>query len=408
LFSSLRLQAKNRARNAGIFFGEKMKTNKLLLVPLLALLLASLACQAAAPLMGSAAPQPAAQATALPAAAPLQPVSDPLARQDALVSLYESVYPGVVSIQVTTNSGGAQGSGFVYDTAGHIVTNQHVVEDAKTIEVDFPSGLKVYGKVVGVDLDSDIAVIKVDVPAAELHPVPLGDSYQVRVGQQVAAIGNPFGLSGTMTLGIVSALGRTLPGNRTSSSGGNFSAADLIQTDAAINPGNSGGPLFNLSGEVIGLNRAIRTESSNSSGEPVNSGIGFAIASNILKRVVPAIIATGKYDYPYMGISSIDELPLQEIELLGLQRTTGIYVTSVQPGSPAEQAGLQAGQTETGITGLMAGGDLIVAIDGQPVKNFNEMMRYLINMKGPGDSVSLTVLRGSEEVTLTVVLAKRP
>lgn len=382
---------------------------KILLVPLFALLFASLACQAAAPLLGSSAPQVAAQPTlAAPAVSPLQPANDPLIPQDALVNLYESVYPGVVSIQISTNSGGAQGSGFVYDTAGHIVTNQHVVEGAKTVEVDFPSGLKVYGKIVGVDLDSDIAVIKVDVPASELHPLPLGDSFQVRVGQQVVAIGNPFGLSGTMTLGIVSALGRTLPGNRTAASGGSFSAADLIQTDAAINPGNSGGPLFNLSGEVIGINRAIRTESSNASGEPVNSGIGFAIASNILRRVVPSIIATGKYDYPYMGISSIDELPLQEIELLGLQRTTGIYVTSVQPGSPAEQAGVQAGNTKTSVPGLMAGGDLIIAIDGQPVKNFNEMMRYLINAKGPGDSVTLTVLRGSEEVTLTVVLGKRP
>ncbi len=368
-------------------------------------MMASLACQAAAPLLGNS---PAAAAA--PTSAPLIPVNAPGAasQQDVLISLYEAVYPGVVSIQVATASGGAQGSGFVFDSAGHVVTNQHVVDGAQAIEIDFSSGFKAYGKVIGVDLDSDLAVIKVDAPAAELHPLTLGDSYVLKVGQPVAAIGNPFGLSGTMTLGIVSALGRTLPSNRQSPGGGNFSAADLIQTDAAINPGNSGGPLFNLNGEVIGLNRAIRTESANASGEPVNSGIGFAIASNILRRVIPSIIATGKYDYPYMGLSSVDELPLAEIELLGLTQSTGVYVMNVQPGSPAEKAGILAGDRPTEIKGLNAGGDLIIAIDGQSVKNFNEMMRYLINNKGAGDTVTLTVLRGGQQVDVVVTLGKRP
>ncbi|GAB4501149.1 MAG: trypsin-like peptidase domain-containing protein [Anaerolineales bacterium] len=382
-----------------------MKRSFALSVAVLVLMLSSLACQAAAPLLGvnQATPIAPAPAPQIQAAVP-EAVSQP----GTLTSLYESVYPGVVSIQVTTSSGGAQGSGFVFDSAGHIVTNQHVVDGAKTVEIDFASGFKAYGKVIGVDLDSDLAVIKVDAPAAELHPLTLGDSYALQVGQPVAAIGNPFGLSGTMTLGIVSALGRTLPSNRQSPGGGNFSAADLIQTDAAINPGNSGGPLFNLNGEVIGINRAIRTESATVSGEPVNSGIGFAIASNIVRRVVPAIIANGKYDYPYMGISSVDDLPLPEIELLGLTQTTGVYVMNVQPGSPADKAGILAGTQPTKINGLNAGGDLIIAIDGVSVKNFNEMMRYLVNNKGAGDTVTLTVLRGGQTVDVTVTLGKRP
>lgn len=382
-----------------------MKRTFALSVAVLALMLASLACQAAAPLVGASQATPAA-----PALAPAMPVAAPgiASQQDTLISLYENVYPGVVSIQVMTASGGAQGSGFVFDSAGHIVTNQHVVDGAQSVEIDFSSGFKAYGKIIGVDLDSDLAVIKVDVPAAELHPLALGDSYALKVGQPVAAIGNPFGLSGTMTLGIVSALGRSLPSNRQSPGGGNFSAADLIQTDAAINPGNSGGPLFNLNGEVIGINRAIRTESATVSGEPVNSGIGFAIASNILRRVVPAIIATGKYDYPYMGLSSVDDLPLAEIELLGLQQSTGVYVMNVQPGSPAEKAGVLAGDQPTKIQGLNAGGDLIIAIDGLSIKNFNEMMRYLVNNKGAGDTVTLTVLRGDQQVDIVVTLGKRP
>ncbi len=201
----------------------------------------------------------------------------------------------------------------------------------------------------------------------------------------MVAIGNPFGLSGTMTTGIVSALGRTLPSNRQTASGGFFSAGDLIQTDAAINPGNSGGPLFNMNGEVIGINRAIRTVSSTAMGEPVNSGIGFAIAINIAKRVVPELIRTGRYDYPYMGISSADDLSLEAIEALGLPQYTGAYVTTVVPGGPAEKAGIRAGTRDIGLgPNLRAGGDLIVAMDGVPIKNFDELLRYLINNKKPG------------------------
>jgi 2-alkenal reductase len=331
---------------------------------------------------------------------------DSTEQQDTLVSLYERVMPGIVSLQTVGEQGGL-GSGFVYDTQGHIITNYHVVEGATQVEVDFTTGYKIYGTVIGTDLDSDLAIVKVNAPASELYPVPLGDSNSLKVGQTVVAIGNPFGLSGTMTTGIISALGRTLESQNDAPGGGFFTAGDIIQTDAAINPGNSGGPLFNLNGEVIGVNRAIRTTNYTGTGEPINSGIGFAIAINIVKRVTPVLIAEGKYDYPYLGISSIDELNLPQIESLGLQSFTGAYVTSVTPNGPADQAGIRAGE-EISSSGLPAGGDLIIAIDGEPTLRFDDMLRYLINNKSPGETVVLTVLRDEEQVDVTVTLGKRP
>lgn len=366
------------------------------------LVLASMACGAFVP-SGNATqvkpPQPAA---------PIFVSPDTLEEQNLLVSLYERVYPGVVSLQVLTQVGGGQGSGFVFDKQGHIVTNYHVVDGATQIEVIFSSGLRTYGEVRGVDADSDLAVVKVNVSEDELTPLVMGDSNALKIGQTVIAIGNPFGLNGTMTTGIVSALGRTLPSDRQAPGGGFFSAADLIQTDAAINPGNSGGPLFNLQGEVIGVNRAIRTVASNSQGEPVNSGIGFAISVNIVKRVAPEIIKNGKYDYPYMGIASISEFSLEMIEALDLPQFTGIYVTAVQPNSPAARAGLQAGSQQSSINGLPSGGDLIVEIDGRPIKTYDDLMRYLITQKGPGDVIILTVLRGEERLEISLTLDKRP
>jgi 2-alkenal reductase len=374
-----------------------------LLVAIGALALASLACSAFLTPAGPANISPTNQP-----AAPMFVSPDLLDEQNLLVGLYERVYPGVVSLQVLTPLGAGQGSGFIYDKLGHIVTNNHVVEGATQIEVIFASGLRTYGQVRGVDTDSDLAIVKVDVPESELVPMTMGDSDTLKVGQTVIAIGNPFGLNGTMTTGIVSALGRTLPSDRTAPGGGFFSAADLIQTDAAINPGNSGGPLFNLQGEVIGVNRAIRTVASNSQGEPLNSGIGFAISVNIVKRVAPEIIKNGKYDYPYIGIASISDFTIEMTEALGLPQFTGIYVTSVQPNSPASRAGLQAGDRESSITGLPAGGDLIVAIDGRPVKTYDDLMRYLITQKGPGDVIVLTVLRGEERLEISLTLGKRP
>ena len=383
-----------------------MKNTRFVLI-IAILVLTALACQSVglAPIAPPAAP-------ALPSSSQSSPTSgeplNPAARQDVLTGLYDQVSPSVVAIQVTTQNGGSLGSGFVYDTQGHIITNYHVVDGAQKVEVDFTSGYKTYGNVIGTDLDSDLAVVKVDAPAEELHPVKMGDSSALRVGQTVVAIGNPFGLNGTMTIGIVSALGRTLDSEHTAPGGSFFTAGDIIQTDAAINPGNSGGPLFNLDGEVIAVNRAIRTTNFTSTGEPVNSGIGFSISVNVVKRVVPVLIAQGKYDYPYLGISSMNDLSLSVIEELGLKSYVGAYVTSVAPGGPADRAGIRAGDKDTSILGLKAGGDLIIAIDGKSIRSFDELLAYLISNKSPGDSVVLTVLRGDEKTDITVKLDKRP
>jgi S1-C subfamily serine protease len=331
-----------------------------------------------------------------------------LQNQDLLVNLFRQANPGIVAVRVMTAQGGGEGSGFVFDSEGHIVTNYHVVQDNTSIEVDFPSGAKVHGKVVGSDLDSDLAVVKVDLPASELKPLPLGDSDQLQVGDTVVAIGNPFGFSSTMTMGIVSAKGRNLESIRQTSDGRSFSAGDLIQTDAAINPGNSGGPLLNLQGEVVGVNRAIQTVASAASGEPVNSGIGFAVSVNIVKRVVPVLISKGSYDYPYLGISSLDEVTLMLAEALGLPQSRGAYLVEVVTGGPADQAGLKAGTVDTSITGLKSGGDLITAIDGQPINVYADLIGYLMTKKSPGDKVVLTILRDGKEMQVTVTLGKRP
>jgi S1-C subfamily serine protease len=356
-------------------------------------------------------PTPITKSLAAPTPAPNTPplAPDLVGMEDTLVGLYEKVNAGVVTIRVlTSESTGGLGSGFVFDSDGHIVTNYHVVEGESDLEVDFPSGYKTRGDVVGIDLDSDLAVIKVEAPQGELHPLTIGDSSQIHVGQTVIAIGNPFGLSGTMTVGIISAQGRTLQSLREAPGGDFFSAGDLIQTDAAINPGNSGGPLLNLNGEVIGINRAIRTQNFSLGDEPVNSGIGFAVASNIVRRVVPELIRSGEYDYPYLGISSLPEITLLQQEALGLPQSTGAYVLTVTAGSPADEAGLQPGTRSTSIAGLNAGGDLITAIDGQEVATFGDLLSYLLNNTSPGDTVALTVLRDGKQINLDLTLGKRP
>jgi S1-C subfamily serine protease len=365
---------------------------------------AILACQA--PAMPIA--QPSTGNEPVESLQPLPPApenaEDIAAQEETLVALFEHVGPGTVAI--ITDQG--QGSGFVYDSEGHIVTNFHVIEGTTTVEVRFTSGYMAYGTVIGTDLDSDLAIVKVNAPAEELHPLPLGDSSELKVGQTVIAIGNPFGLNSTMTVGIISALGRTLDSIHESPDGNVFTAGDIIQTDAAINPGNSGGPLFNINGEVIGVNRAIISNSVNEDGQPTNSGIGFAVSINMIKRVAPAVIATGKYDYPYLGVSSINSLTLDMVNSLGLKSFTGAYVTHVVPGGPADKAGIIAdGQQINGPT-LAGGGDLIVAIDGREVRTFDELLSYLITNKSPGDTVDLTVLRGEQTVNISVVLDKRP
>jgi len=356
---------------------------------------------ALAPEQTQAAPLPSAGSTTI-----IEPEFANL--EGTLEGLYQQVNPGVVSIRVSSVNDEALGSGFVIDKEGHIVTNYHVVENADKVEIDFPSGLKVYGDVIGTDLDSDLAVIKVNVSEENLTPLPLGDSDTALVGQTVVAIGNPYGLSGTMTLGIVSARGRVLDSLRQTASGVYFSAGDLIQTDTSINPGNSGGPLLNLKGEVIGVNRAIQTSGQTLSGGAANTGIGFAISSNIVRRVVPSLISSGSYKYPYLGLSSLNSLNLTIVEALNLPQNTGAYVTDIAAGGPADKAGLRGGTTQTEISGLYSGGDLIVAVDGREIKDFSELLSYMVLNKAPGDVITFTIIREGNRVEVPVTLGERP
>lgn len=395
------------------------------MLPLLTMVLATSACVLqlgnlpsitgpALPTIGSLPIVQGTPAPSRPGAVPVPsgPVLDP-------ETLYQQANPGVVTIWLYDKPGStngdtvpfAQGSGFVIDTDGHVLTNSHVVQGADKIEVDFASGLKVWATLVATDGDSDLAVLKVDVPAAQLTPLSMGDSDQVHPGDSVYAIGNPFSLlAGTMTHGVVSAIGRTLDSERAAPGGQPFTAGDIIQTDAAINPGNSGGPLLNDRGQVIGVNRAIRTETFTVSGDAANSGLGFAVPINIVKRVVPALIQNGKYDYPYLGISSLSDRVwnLKTIEALSLPPTVqGTYITCVTPGGPAAKAGI-VGAGPCDATGLNPGGDLITAIDGQAIHSFNDLLSYLVSKTQVGQVVTLTILRGGKEVQVQLTLAARP
>ncbi len=334
-----------------------------------------------------------------------QPAAVPnlVSQQDALVSLYQKVSPGIVTIQ-TSN---ALGSGWVYSSDGYIVTNQHVVAGETKVEVDFITGNKVYGNVVGADANSDLAVIKVDVPADQLHPLALADSSQLQVGQTAIAIGDPLALNGTtLTVGVVSGLGRSEESNATANTQGQFfTTGDFIETDALLNHGNSGGPLLDLNGNVIGVNRSIQIDPSTQ----LPSGLGYAISSQVVKRVVPELIQNGKFAYPYLGASFFpDGLTLAEISALGLKNTFGAYVTDVTPGGPFDTAGIHGATTATSIQGLNSGGDLIIAVDGQKVLEFNDLMRYIIDNKAPGDTITLTIMRGAQQTDVKVTLGTRP
>lgn len=379
------------------------------------LLLAAVACAVPATVPTPAVPAPI-QAELPPTVSIAQaPVDMPMAD---LADLYARASPGVVTIWIYDSEGPsdsvtplAQGSGFVIDHEGHIVTNEHVVEGATAIEVDFTDGRKAWAELLGTDLDSDLALLRVDMPGETLTPLPLGDSDEVRVGDLVVAIGNPFGLTGTLTLGVVSAIGRTLDSQRATPGGeGFYAAGDILQTDAALNPGNSGGPLLNMRGEVIGVNRAIRTEAFTVSGDAANSGVGFAIPINIVRRVAPELIADGSVDYPYLGVTSLNEETwnLRTVEALGLpSNATGAYVTCVTPGGPAARAGVIGAGRCNGVD-LVPGGDLIVAIDGSPIRTFSDLLAYLLKETTIGEEIVLTVLREGEAVDLPVTIGPRP
>jgi len=295
------------------------------------------------------------------------------------------------------------GSGFVWDKEGHIVTNNHVVAGADRISVTFHDGATVSGKMVGTDVDSDLAVIRVDMPQDELQPVELADSTRLRVGQLAVAIGNPYGLEGTMTVGFVSALGRLLPTDSESGSS-NYSIPDVIQTDAPINPGNSGGVLVDRNGRLIGVTSAIISSSG------ANAGIGFAVPSAIVKKVVPSLIKNGRYEHPWLGISGISLNPelAEAMNLEPAQR--GALVVDVVPGGPADEAGLRGSDRQVTIYGdeVRVGGDVITAIDGKPVTDFGDLVTYLARITEVGQTVTLTLLRQGQETDVKVTLAARP
>jgi S1-C subfamily serine protease len=320
------------------------------------------------------------------------------AEEQLLIELYERVSPSVVYIAITTGglTGSGSGSGFVWDTEGHIVTNNHVVESARRIEATFADGTTAEAELVGIDPDSDLAVIKVNVPANRLHPVELGDSDALQVGQQAIAIGNPFGFEQTMTTGIVSGLGRVVR----QESG--FSLPQLIQTDAAINPGNSGGPLLDSHGRVIGVTTLIYSNSG------TNAGVGFAVPVNTVRRVVPSLMTTGRYADPWLGIqgTSITSLLAEE---LGLAVEQGVLVQTVVQGGPAAKAGLQGGNRQVRIEGtfMATGGDIILAIDGVSVQDMDDLIVYLADTS-VGQRVTLTVLRNGRQQRIEVRLGERP
>ncbi|MEM2864835.1 MAG: trypsin-like peptidase domain-containing protein [Candidatus Bathyarchaeia archaeon] len=320
---------------------------------------------------------------------------------DVSSQIYKLIEPSVVKVTVRswtllglTSYG--EGSGFVYDSTGHIITNHHVVSGADAIEVTFLDGTTLKAALVGSDPYSDLAVIKVE-SRKTLIPVVLGDSSKLYVGETVLAVGNPFGLSGSMTKGIVSQLGRTLP------TSGNYLIVGVIQVDAAINPGNSGGPLINLRGEVVGVNTAIASMT----GE--FAGIGFAIPSNLVKKVVPAIINQGYYPHPWLGISGLDVTP-SIAEAMNLPNATGFLVTEVLEGSPAAEAGLRGGTNVAVIEGskVPIGGDVIVGVDQIRVRKLLDLLVYLEYEKNVGDLVKLWIIREGSEREVTVRLGERP
>jgi S1-C subfamily serine protease len=298
----------------------------------------------------------------------------------------------------------ALGSGFVWDTEGHIVTNNHVVDGADKIEVTFSDGTIVPATRVGVDPDSDLAVIKVDASKDLLKPVALADSDQVKVGQMAIAIGNPFGLQGTMTVGIVSALERSLSSTRTTENGSGYSIPDIIQTDAPINPGNSGGVLVNNQGQVIGVTSAIESTSNS------NAGIGFAIPSKMVQQVVPSLIAKGTYEHPYLGISGTNLTPDLAKAMKLDSGARGALVEEVVQGGPADKAGLQASSDTVTVDGqeIQVGGDVIIKIEDESVQTMDDIISYLADSTKVGQTVTLTVLRNGKEKSIEVTLTARP
>lgn len=319
----------------------------------------------------------------------------------SLIEIFEKSEPGVVRVNVQRNETiegiTGVGSGFVFDKKGHIITNAHVINNSSKIVVTFLDGRSYNAEVIGIDEFTDIAVIKVEIDASLLHPLLIGDSSNLKVGEPIAAIGNPFGLSGSMTSGIVSQLGRLLPAEA------NYSIPDIIQTDAAINPGNSGGPLLNMRGEVVGINTAIQSNT----GE--FTGVGFAVPSKTVAKIVPTLVEKGEYKHPWIGISGRDINP-DLANILNLKDAVGFLVVTVVEGSPAAKAGLIGSDKTTNIDGVQypIGGDVILSVDGKEVRKIDDILIHLQRAKSVGDKMVLEILRDNRTTSVEVILQERP
>lgn len=346
----------------------------------------------------------------------------------SLPELFKKVNQSVVQISTsgentTFQLGSRLGSGFIYDNTGHVITNYHVVGGGGELLVSFPDGEFYNGQLIGTDPYSDLAVIKVtSIPRERLIPLPLGNSSDLVIGQPVAAVGNPFGLSGSMSEGIISGLGRQLPSSilpptdpipplfgraQIPTGTTSFSIPDIIQTDAAINPGNSGGPLLNMKGEVVGINSAIFSNTG------LYAGVGFAIPSDTVKKVVTSIIKTGSYDHPWIGIVGVDITPPTAKSMnLNVTDSKGFLVTEVNANGPADKAGVQGGDRLVSINGtnreVTLGGDIIIGIDGRPVRNIDDLLSYLEGERTVGENVTLKLIRNEETLEKTLTLEKRP
>ena len=320
----------------------------------------------------------------------------------SLVELFEKSEEGVVRIDVVKinsfREGNSVGSGFVFDLFGNIITNAHVIDNADNITVTFLDGSQYNASIVGMDKFTDIAVINVEEKPDYLHPLEIGDSSTLKVGEPVAAIGNPFGLSGSMTSGIVSQIGRLLPSHDTG-----FSIPNVIQTDAAINPGNSGGPLLNMNGKVMGINTAIQ------SGTGQSAGIGFAVPSNTISKVVPVLITEGKYSHPWIGISGQDINP-DLAKIRNLNHSKGFLIVTVIPDSPAEMAGLKGVSEIEKIDNkeYPKDGDIIISVDGKEVRKISDILIHLQEEKSVGDEMILGIIRDGEQMDIILTLVVRP
>ena len=321
----------------------------------------------------------------------------------SLVEIFEKSEAGVVRINVKRPNNdprgiGGVGSGFVYDSNGYIITNDHVVENAEKLTVTFLDGRSYKARIIGQDIYTDLAVIKVNASSDVLQSLPVGDSSKLRVGEPIAAIGNPFGLSGSMSSGIISQVGRLLP-----SQDRGFQIPDIIQTDAAINPGNSGGPLLNMRGEVVGINTAIQSETGDF------AGVGFAIPSRTVQKIIPVLIENKTYHHPWVGISGRDIDP-DLADILKLKDARGFLVINVLKDSPAERAGLRGTNETKEVDGIryQIGGDVVLAVDSKTVRKIDDILIHLQREKTVGDQMILQILRDGKVSDVIITLNERP